>query len=150
LAPIKTWHPIEVLHFPLRSRDQWRRKVELQGDAFTRYIERVGTGYHLTAYDALHSGRIDQQHESLVVADEMLQRGLAEGTLVFDTRLRDALRGLRTMASLSFRSATIEEEVAYAVEAAALHEANVVRAQRRLDALEQRLHALEPVARRRP
>jgi len=41
------------------------RKVRLQGDAFTKHIERSGTGYHLKGYDALHSGRIEQQHASL-------------------------------------------------------------------------------------
>ena len=32
---LTTWHPLEVLHFPLRSGAQWARKIELQGDAFT-------------------------------------------------------------------------------------------------------------------
>src|SRR3989442_1505883 len=70
LLPLTTWHPIEVLHFPLRSRAQWARKVELQGEAFTKHIERSGTGYHLKGYDALRSGRIEEQHESLVVPEE--------------------------------------------------------------------------------
>src|SRR5947209_3196047 len=52
-VPMTTWHPLEVLHFPLRSREQWRRKVELHGDAFTKHIARSGTGYHLKGYDAL-------------------------------------------------------------------------------------------------
>src|SRR5918994_238623 len=82
LRTLTTWHPIEVLHFPLRSRAQWMRKVELQGEAFTKHIERSGTGYHLKGYDALRGGRIEQQHESLVVDDDALQRGLAEGSLV--------------------------------------------------------------------
>src|SRR5919199_1154747 len=79
---LTTWHPIEVLHFPLRSRAQWMRKVELQGEAFTKHIERSGTGYHLKGYDALQAGRIDEQYESLLVDDEALERGLADGTLV--------------------------------------------------------------------
>ena len=61
--PLTTWHPLEVLHFPLRSRAQWMRKVELQGDAFTKHIERSGTGYHLKGYDALQGGRLDEQHQ---------------------------------------------------------------------------------------
>ena len=93
--PLRTWHPLEVLHFPLRSRAQWRRKVELQGVAFTEHIERAGTGYHLKGYDALQSGRIEEQHSALVIDDEALRRGLDDGTLVVDTRLRDALRALR-------------------------------------------------------
>lgn len=160
LVPLRTWHPIEVLHFPLRSRAQWMRKVQLQGDAFTKHIERVGAAYHLTAYDALQSGRLDQQHESLVVSGDGVERGLAERTLELDIRLRDALRALRraeptdgerrfalpseVSMPLYFPPPTASADVAFGVEAASLHEANVVREQRRLDALEQRLNRLHP------
>ena len=143
LRTLPSWHPIEVLHFPLRSRAQWMRKVELQGDAFTKHIERSGTGYHLKGYDALHSGRIEDQHASLVVDDEALQRGVEGGSLVLDTRLRDALRKLREGERLSFPAPTLAEEAEYAVEAAVLTEAYTVRAQRDLDDIEQRLHSLE-------
>jgi Glycosyl transferase family 2 len=159
---LTTWHPLEVLHFPLRSRAQWMHKVELQGEAFTKHIERAGTGYHLKGYEALRSGRIDVQHSALVVDDEDLARGLGDGTLVHDTRLRDALRDLRVEGAgvrqfalphersepLSFRALTLADEVAYAVEAAVLGEADVIRVERRMDALEQRLRQLErPFAR---
>jgi hypothetical protein len=140
---LTTWHPIEVLHFPLRSRTQWMRKVELQGEAFTKHIERSGTGYHLKGYDALQGGRIDEQYGSLVVDDEALARGVADGTLVVDTRLRDALRALRDGGQLDFGLSPDVDDVAYAVEASVLDEAYLVRAQRRVDALEQRLHSLE-------
>jgi hypothetical protein len=153
LLPLPTWHPIEVLHFPLRSQAQWRRKVELQGEAFTKHIERAGTGYHLKGYGALQSGRIEEQHESMVVDEDAVERGLAEGTVVIDTRLRDALRELRLgdrfalpaerATPLSFPPPTFADDAAYAVETAVLAEADTVRVQRRLDALEQRLLALE-------
>ena len=142
-GPLTTWHPLEVLHFPLRSRAQWRRKVQLQGDAFTKHIERAGTGYHLKSYDALQEGRIDEQYESLVVDDVELERGLADGTLVLDTRLRDSLRTVREGGELTFPQPTNVDDAAYAVETAVLDEAYIVRAQRRLDALEQRLESLE-------
>ena len=141
--PLATWHPLEVLHFPLRSRAQWTRKVQLQGDAFTKHIERAGTGYHLKGYDALRAGRIHEQYESLVVDDAALERGIADGTLGVDSRLREALRTLRAGGRLTFAAATDAEDVAYAVETAVLDEAYIVRAQRRLDALEQRLESLE-------
>jgi Glycosyl transferase family 2 len=158
LLPLRTWHPLEVLHFPLRSRAQWQRKVELQGVAFTEHIERAGTGYHLKGYDALQSGRIEEQHSALVVDDEALARGLEDGTLAVDTRLRDALRALRQDGdgerrfavgqSLTFPPLTLADDVTYAVEAAVLGEADVIRVERRIDALEQRLRALErPFAR---
>jgi len=142
-ATLTTWHPVEVLHFPLRSRAQWMRKVELQGEAFTKHIERSGTGYHLKGYDALRDGRIEQQHASLVIDEAALERGLVDGSLVIDTRLRDALRALRAGKPLAFLAATQAEDAAYAVEGAVLSEAYTVRAQRRLDGLEQRVASLE-------
>jgi hypothetical protein len=140
---LTTWHPIEVLHFPLRSEAQWMRKVELQGDAFTKHIERSGTGYHLKGYDALQRGRIDEQHASLVVDDAALEHGVQDGTLVIDTRLRDALRAIRAGRPLTFPTPTLADAAVYAVEAAALTEAYAVRAQRQLDGIEQRLLGLE-------
>jgi hypothetical protein len=140
---LTTWHPLEVLHFPLRSRAQWARKIELQGEAFTKHIERSGTGYHMKGYGALQAGRIGEQYESLLVDDDALARGRAEGTLVRDTRLRDALRTLHTGRELTFPQPPAADDVAYAVEAAVLDEAYMVRAQRDLDALEQRLESLE-------
>jgi len=155
---LTTWHPIEVLHFPLRSRAQWLRKVELQGDAFTKHIARAGTGYHLTAYSALRHGRIDEQYESTLVDGDAAKSGLEQGTLVADTRLRDVLRQLRRDDAADVRSFALPrerdqppefpptpavDEVAYAVEASVLDEADAVRIQRRLDALEQRLLSLE-------
>jgi Glycosyl transferase family 2 len=158
LLALTTWYPIEVLHFPLRSHAQWLRKVELQGEAFTKHIERAGTGYHLSAYSALQGGKIDEQYESLLVPHDAVARGLDDRTLARDTRLRDALRTLRfSQASggrefalprdgdgpLWFERPSASEDAAYAVEAAVLGEADAVRLQRRLDALEQRLAALE-------
>jgi hypothetical protein len=141
---LTTWHPLEVLHFPLRSRAQWARKIELQGDAFTKHIERSGTGYHMKAYDALQGGRIDEQYQTLVVDDDAVAHGLADGTLVIDLRLRDALRTIRAGGVLTFSEPPAADAVAYAVEAAVLDEAYVVRAQRDLDVLEQRLESLDP------
>jgi hypothetical protein len=159
LVPLTTWHPLEVLHFPLRSRAQWMRKVELQGEAFTKHIERAGTGYHLKGYSALQSGRIDEDYEAMVLGDEGLGRGTADGMVVVDTRLRDALRTLRIDAggertrgfalpgerNGQFRlpTPTVADDAAYAVETAVLAEAEVVRVERRADVFEQRLRTLE-------
>lgn len=156
---LTTWHPIEVLHFPLRSRAQWMRKVELQGEAFTKHIERAGTAYHLAGYSALQSGRIDEQYESKLVDAAAAERGLSDGTLAVDTRLRDVLRALRLNQGtdehrrfalpseregpLALPPPTAADETAYAVEAAVLSEADAVRIHRRLDAFEQRLLSLE-------
>ena len=146
-APLRGWFPIECFHFPLRSAAQCAHKAELQGAAFEKHIERPPTAYHADMYAALRSGRIADYYESLVVSDDELERGVGQGRLVVDTRLRDALRTLRDPSSeaylppasapeLRFPLPTLVEDAEYAVEAAVLGEADVVRLQRRLDELE--------------
>jgi hypothetical protein len=153
-APLRGWFPVEVFHFPLRSVEQCAHKADLQGTAFSKHVDRSPTAYHAVMFEALHEGRIADYYESLVVADDDLERGAAEGRLVVDTRLRDALRLLLAADGagyvlpaeappLSFPIPTLVEDAEYAVEAAVLGEADVVRLQRRLDELENRLLTLE-------
>jgi Glycosyl transferase family 2 len=152
--PLRGWYPIEVFHFPLRSLDQTTHKAALQGNAFEKYVARPPTAYHANMFEALRSGRIEEYYLSLVVGDDEVESGVAEGRLVADSRLRDALRQLRDpdepgysrpskATALSFPLPTLVEDAAYAVEAAVLGEADVVRLQRRLDTLERRLQSLE-------
>jgi len=139
LAPLRGWYPIEFFHFPVRSLEQSKRKYEHQlvapGQTPSPYYDRVRT--------FLEEGRIDEFYESLVVDDKALERGLHDGSLVIDTRLRDALRALNEGGRVTFPRPTVVDEAAYAVDVAALGEADVVRLQRRLDTLEQRLLKLE-------
>ena len=155
-APLRGWFPIEVFHFPIRSLAQCEHKTHLQGTAFETYVARPPTGYHARMFEALKEGRMAEHYDSLVVSDEELGRDEAEGRLVVDTRLRDALRGLRAPGgadaeyllpseapALTFPTPTLVEDADYAVEAAVLGEADVVRLQRRLDTLERRLSSIE-------
>ncbi|MBA3434698.1 MAG: glycosyltransferase family 2 protein [Actinobacteria bacterium] len=144
-APLRGWYPIEVFHFPLRSLEQCTHKAALQGNAFEKYIQRPPTAYHANMFEALRSGTLEQYYDSLVVDDDEVERGVEARRLVVDTRLRDALRELRTndRSGLSFPIPSLVEDAEYAVEAAVLGEADVVRLQRRLDTLERRLLTLE-------
>jgi hypothetical protein len=151
-APLRGWYPIEVFHFPLRSLEQCTHKAELQGNAFEKHIARPPTAYHANMFEALRGGRIEEYYTSLLVSDDEVEQGVAEGRLVVDTRLRDALRQLRQdggfarpspATELTFPLPTLVEDATYAVEAAVLGEADVVRLQRRLDTLERRLQSLE-------
>jgi hypothetical protein len=139
LVPLRGWYPVEFFHFPVRSLEQCERKYSYQqtgpGQTPSPYYDRVRA--------LLAEGRSDELYESLVVADAALQRGLEEGSLVIDTRLRDALRTLDAGETLVFPRPTVVDEAAYAVDVAALGEADVVRLQRRLDTLEQRLVTIE-------
>ena len=155
-APLRGWYPIEVFHFPLRSHAQCERKATLQGTAFEKYVARAPTAYHANMFAALKNGTIAQYYDALVLSRDELERGLEQGRLVEDTRLRDALRRLRAEEGtdaeyvlpsaaqpLDFPLPTLVEDAEYAVEAAVLGEADVVRLQRRLDTLERRLQTLE-------
>ena len=142
-APLRGWFPIECLHFPLRSEAQTAHKAELQGEAFAKHIARPPTAYHADMYAALRGGRIGEYYEALVVSDDEVERGVAEGRLVVDLRLRDALRTITADETPAFPLPTLVEDAEYAVEAAVLGEADVVRLQRRLDELERRLQTVE-------
>jgi len=142
-APLRGWFPIECLHFPLRSPAQCAHKAQLQGEAFEHHIARPPTAYHADMFSALRSGQIDKYYERLVVSDDELEHGVADGRLVVDTRLRDALRAIAAGGTPMFPAPTLVEDAEYAVEAAVLGEADVVRLQRRLDELERRLGTVE-------
>jgi len=156
LRRLRAWYPVEVLHFPLRSRDQAERK-SVKWIANTRPptgAARVHEGkpnaYHERGYAAHLEGRFAEYYASQCVDDDAFARGLEEGALAVDTRLRDALRALgapdfvrSSTPALSFLLPDVVEEAAYAIDVAVLGEANLVRLQRRLDGFEQRLARIE-------
>jgi len=142
-APLRGWFPIECFHFPLRSKSQCAHKAKLQGEAFEKHVARPPTAYHADMFSALRSGRIGDYYDRLVVSDDELEQGVADGRLVIDTRLRDALREIAAGRQPVFPLPTLVEDAEYAVEAAVLGEADVVRLQRRLDELERRLQTVE-------
>ncbi len=155
LQPLRGWFPLEVFHFPLRTPEQCAHKALLQGRAFER-IARSPTAYHARMYEAYREGRIDEYYAAELLPDDVLEEGTASGRIVVDPRLRDALRGLRAPAGstqqfalpgearpIAFPVPTLVDDAQYAVEAAVLGEADVVRLQRRLDTLEDRLASIE-------
>jgi len=98
LLTLRGWHPIEVLHYPLRSPEQARRKYLALGQGRAYPGE---AGVHVErAREEIETGRWEQVYAGYVVNDATLEHGLAEGGLVRDTRLRDALRELCGVAPL--------------------------------------------------
>ena len=143
---------MEFFHFPIRSLAQCERKYAHQqtgaGQTPSPYYDRVRR--------LREEGRLDEYYNALVVDDDALERGLRDGSLVIDARLRDAVHALRRAdgrgefalpvageSRLTFSRPTVVDDAAYAVDVAALGEADVIRLQRRLDTLEQRLTSLE-------
>jgi len=156
LVPLRGWNPIEVLHFPLRQKEQVVRKYEAVSGGLQH--DRVG-GYIRTAVDAAQEGTIDEMLRSLGADPGAVADGLASGVLVRDMRLRDVLRELAGVPELpaaseprpvfslprdgtvrvAFPRPTIADDALFAVEAAVVAEADHVRALRRLDELEGRV-----------
>jgi hypothetical protein len=156
LLPLVGWYPFDVLHFPIRSLEQCERKYR-QWRALDAVGRRSPDPRRATAYAAFDEGRSVEFYESHLVGDDVLERGLQEGTLAVDTRLRDALRSLRpTFASVNhdvaspvrdeprLRFATAERDEHYLSELGALEDASArSRTERRVESLEHRLAALE-------
>ncbi len=150
LVPLRAWHPIEVLHFSFRSVAQLRRKA---GGGWLRNRNYEPTLHQLLLDEAFREGRLEEFYESHAVDDDALARGLAEGTLALDTRLRDALRAIRGPegtfvpgegSMLAFPRPGAADDAAYAAEASVLVEIDgIVRAEQRVRALEERLELLE-------
>jgi hypothetical protein len=152
LVPLRGWYPIELLHFPIRSYEQCDRKyANLRGA-----LGQSRNSYYEEVHRARENGRFADFYDALVIDDVALDRGVRAGSLVLDTRLRDALALLRGKSPdrefgvpqageslITFPRPTVVDDAAYAVDVAALGEADVIRIQRRLDILEPRLAALE-------
>jgi hypothetical protein len=154
--PLRSWHPIEVLHFSLRSVEQLVRKAR---GGWRRSAEGDQTEHQIRLHSAYQEGRLDEYLAEYVVTDDELQRGLADRTLAIDTRLRDALRTLRSDDGgfqlpgagprLAFPMSGIDEAADFAAEASVLASIDgIPRAESRVSALEARLAALRTLPRR--
>jgi hypothetical protein len=139
LRHLPHWHPIEVFHFPFRTQEQYERK------GVRRAHGDKPLGQYVRAYQAQVEGRIAERFRSLVVDDATLARGEAAGSLVVDTRLRDALRELHDGKGDGRRRVPESNklEVAVAAEGAALRDADLVRVLRAVDGLRARVDAVE-------
>lgn len=137
LQPLHHWHPADVLHFPFRSLEQWERKGvrRARGDK--------PLGQYVKVLHASEQGRIADRYRTLVIDEETLEHGLADGSLVADSRLRDALRALRLDSGASDSNATLSSDASVIAEGASFRDADVVRLFRHLDGLRARLRSLE-------
>lgn len=155
LQPLRGWYPIECLHFPLRTPAQVDRKGRAWGDAVEKFYSAEGvarapgTAYHAAQHEASARGEADAYYESFAVSPDEIVSGLASGLLVEDTRVRDALISVAGGIAPNFLRPSTLDTVAFAVEAAVLAEADVIRTQRWLDDLERRLVRVEGRARLR-
>jgi len=156
LRPIAGWYPFDLLHFPYRSVDQWLRKTarRAHGDK--------PLAIYVKGDKAREQNRIEDVYSTVDVSRETVERGRALGSLVTDTRLRDVLRTLWDGGSdsvVAFRRSgptpthprgELPRDVDghEVCDYASLHDATLVRLQRRVDDVALRVVALEPGRRR--
>ena len=151
LDPLRGWHPLEVLHFSFRSVAQIERKAR---GGWLRNPAYEPTLHQILLDEAARAGHVPEFYDSFAVDEDALARGLADGTLTVDTRLRDALRSLGAADGafvlpdaghrLSFPRPSALDDALYAAEASVLVEIDgIVRAEQRVHGIEARLEALE-------
>lgn len=164
LLPLRGWYPIEIFHFPVRSREQCRRKYVTQYLALARNPDKGTPGQIVEAYEAELAGRFDDFYRPLVVDDAALAAGLEAGTLALDTRLRDFLRALAVedgaelefrvpasgVRSRPFERPTVDAEALFAAETGVIPESEAALwLAHRADGLERGIARLEGTARAR-
>lgn len=144
-AELRAWHPVEVLHFPLRSREQCARKYRKTWTGWERNLR----GDLARARQSSEQGRPDDMWDRVSLEDADLDRGLGAGSLVSDTRLRDRLTALRrdNDGDPPFLIPSISDTDAHALGVAVFEEAEVVRLQRWADSIEQRIARFEETTR---
>ncbi len=136
LVLLRDWVPVEILHFPIRSRAQLERKFSRT----TIGRGRPGTRIGCRLGDGARRGRVlirsTRGSSSTTI---QLAAGLADGSFTEDLRVRDVLRGEHVVAELS-----LGEDVAIARELSEHREAASYEALSwRIDGLERRLGAVE-------
>ena len=140
LTLIREWLPFEVLHFPLRAEAQ----VE---DKFLRRRAILGGDHIADAIRRLDSEGLSTYHHAVLFDDLEVERGLGDGTLVVDPRLRDALASLEGATMLPSWTPTLADDVDLALDfQLALERDSWVNLDWRAAALERSIARLEGAA----
>jgi hypothetical protein len=88
-AEVPGWRPIFGLHFPVRSYEQFERKVIKDGRAVANNPDpKISHGGWRDLYILYESGDLKEEYAARCLDVESEARGLQEGALVIDERLR--------------------------------------------------------------
>jgi hypothetical protein len=98
LAAVPPSELLEILHFPMRSYEQFERKVIQTGEGY----EKVHDRSPLTGRDQLYllelhrTGALREYYDGLVLDATALERGLEAGSIVIDRRLDHFMEDLHS------------------------------------------------------
>jgi hypothetical protein len=96
LRPMPAAELLEVFHFPMRSYDQFARKVVQTGIGYETLEHRsfeVGRD-QLKLLQVQREGGLREYYENAVLDDAAIQRSLDDGSIVLDRRLEQFMRTL--------------------------------------------------------
>jgi hypothetical protein len=84
-------HPVEILHFPLRSYSQFDAKIRLGGAAVERNstLPKRASGVWRQLYKTYLAGGLPAYYKSQTVSPDEAADRVAKGVLIRDTRLAD-------------------------------------------------------------
>lgn len=86
--------PITILHFPMRSYEQFENKIKKGGAAYARnpYLPpRVGVTWR-QLYETWQRGDLEAHYRASLLDEASVGEGLRDGRFVFDDRLKKVLR----------------------------------------------------------
>jgi hypothetical protein len=87
---------LEIFHFPMRSYEQFERKVVQIGHGYEQLPDRsptVGID-QLTLLERHRTGKLRDYYDGLVLDQDALERGLQMGSIVVDRRLEDFMHSV--------------------------------------------------------
>jgi hypothetical protein len=108
LEPAPSLALLEVLHFPMRSVDQFERKVLAVGIGYESLPFRspaVGRD-QLTLLELQREGRLADYFAGHALSDEQIDEGIRSGSLVLDRRLAQFMAELELAGSLGVAAAS--------------------------------------------
>ena len=87
------WQPVEILHYPLRSYEQFEAKVRNGGRALERHPDPDFNPHLRRLYELYREGGLPDLYFSQVLDDAAVDSGIEEGRLLRDRRLHAFLNG---------------------------------------------------------
>jgi glycosyl transferase family 2 len=133
------WYPLDILHFPFRSREQSGRKYRKTWTGWERNLR----GDLARARRASDEGRTGAMWDRIALDEKDVREGIEAGSLIADVRLRDAFRRIREPARVSETPAGRDVLGADLIGSAVFSEAELVRLQRWLDDVHRRVTVAE-------